>query len=134
VDVLLDPLQCEMLVKEASVDNTFAIDFVTGQEAERSELSPDQYNDAGYRFVERTLYWIATPTKALSLVLMNAVKSCLPLPAPYPPPLSSQRRLPSDDVADHTMNPDEDGERPGRIAWCPDIELCSHQSWPCRQF
>jgi len=90
VDVLLNPLKCEMLVKEASVDDTLAVDLITGQKAESSELLPNQSKDFGQAFVEHTLYWIVTPTKALSLELMNAVKSCLPLPAPYPPPVSSQ--------------------------------------------
>jgi len=92
VNVLLDPLEGEMLVKEASVDDALAIDLVTGQEAERSELYPNQPKNVGQELAEHTLYWIVTPTKALSLELMNAVKSCLPLPAPYPPPVSSQRR------------------------------------------
>jgi len=42
VDVLLDPLQGQVLVEDAGVDRTFAVDLVRGDEAEGSELDIDQ--------------------------------------------------------------------------------------------
>jgi hypothetical protein len=32
-DVSLDPLQCEMLVKESSIHNAFTVDFIRRQKA-----------------------------------------------------------------------------------------------------
>jgi hypothetical protein len=42
VDVLLDPLQSEMLIKDTCVDCTFAVDFIGRDKAERSKLGLDQ--------------------------------------------------------------------------------------------
>jgi len=42
VDVLLDPLQSEVLVQDACVDCAFAVDFIGGDEAEGSKLDIGQ--------------------------------------------------------------------------------------------
>jgi hypothetical protein len=42
MDVLLDPLQSQMLIQDARVDCAFAVDLVRGNEAEGSELDIDQ--------------------------------------------------------------------------------------------
>lgn len=42
MNVLLDPLQSEMLIEDACVDCAFAVDLVGGDEAESSKLDIDQ--------------------------------------------------------------------------------------------
>jgi hypothetical protein len=56
VDVLLDPLQSEMLIKDTCVDCTFAVDFVGGDKAERSKLAFDQSMSLEMNPVELTRY------------------------------------------------------------------------------
>jgi len=56
MDILLNPLQSEMLVEDACVDCAFAVDFIGGDKSEGSELGFDQSMDLEMDPVELTRY------------------------------------------------------------------------------